>query len=30
MKAAGLGREVILNAIGKRSVLLFHTADTIL
>ncbi len=28
MKASGSGREVTLNAIGKRSVLLFHTADT--
>jgi hypothetical protein len=28
LKAAGSGREVTLNAIGKRSVLLFHTADT--
>ena len=27
-KAAGSGRQVTLNAIGKRSVLLFHTADT--
>jgi prolycopene isomerase len=28
LKAAGSGREVTLNAIGKRSVLIFHTADT--
>jgi phytoene desaturase len=28
MKAIGSGRELILNSIGKRSVLLFHTADT--
>jgi phytoene dehydrogenase-like protein len=28
LKATGSGREVILNAIGKRAVLLFHTADT--
>ena len=28
LKAAGSGHEVTLNAIGKRSVLLFHTADT--
>ena len=28
LKAAGSGREMTLNAIGKRSVLLFHTADT--
>jgi prolycopene isomerase len=27
-KAAGSGREVTLNSIGRRSVLLFHTADT--
>ncbi len=28
LKAAGSNREVTLNAIGRRSVLLFHTADT--
>jgi all-trans-retinol 13,14-reductase len=28
LKAAGSGREVTLNAISKRAVLLFHTADT--
>jgi all-trans-retinol 13,14-reductase len=28
IKASGSGREVTLNAIGKRSVLIFHTADT--
>ena len=28
IKAAGSGRQVTLNAIGKRSMLLFHTADT--
>ncbi len=28
LKAAGSGREVKLNAIGNRSVLIFHTADT--
>ena len=28
LKAAGSGREVTLNAIGRRSMLLFHTADT--
>ncbi|MBK8618231.1 MAG: NAD(P)/FAD-dependent oxidoreductase [Anaerolineales bacterium] len=28
LKAAGSGREVTLNSIGKRSILLFHTADT--
>jgi hypothetical protein len=28
LKASGSGREVTLNTIGKRSVLIFHTADT--
>ncbi|MBI5294466.1 MAG: NAD(P)/FAD-dependent oxidoreductase [Chloroflexi bacterium] len=28
LKTSGSGREVTLNAIGKRSVLIFHTADT--
>ena len=28
LKAAGSGREVTLDSIGKRSILLFHTADT--